>query len=59
MPTVRVTHCPACRRERLARLVGTATVNGQKQELIRCPEGACELVWAVRPDHTPRRTVAA
>jgi hypothetical protein len=59
MATARVTHCPACRRERLARLVGTTTVKGRRQELVQCPDSACELVWAVRPDHTPRRNLAA
>jgi hypothetical protein len=58
-PTVvRVTLCPACRQERITRRVGTATVKGHPQDLVQCPEMACELVWAVRPDHTPRRTAA-
>ncbi|MVO86644.1 hypothetical protein GPA10_18240 [Streptomyces sp. p1417] len=59
MPTARVTHCPACRKERITRYVGRATVKGQPQDLVQCPAGACELVWAVRPDHTPRRLTAA
>ncbi|WP_406470144.1 hypothetical protein OH738_29420 [Streptomyces hirsutus] len=58
MPAVRVTLCPACRCERITRLVGTATVKGRPQDLVQCPAGACELVWAVRPDHTPRRAAA-
>lgn len=59
MPIVRVTHCPACRKERITRRVGTTTLKGEKKDLFQCPEGACELVWAVRPDHTPRRLTAA
>lgn len=50
---VRVTHCPACRRERIARRVGTATVTGRKVVLVQCPEAACELVWAIRPEARP------
>jgi hypothetical protein len=59
MPTARVALCPACRCERITRLVGTATVKGQQQQLVQCPSKPCELVWAVRPDHTPRRATAA
>lgn len=55
---VRVTHCPACRTERIARRVAAATVNGHRQDLVQCPDKTCELVWAVRPDHTPRRAAA-
>ncbi|GAA0657204.1 hypothetical protein GCM10009535_40280 [Streptomyces thermocarboxydovorans] len=48
-----------CRCERITRLVGTATVKGHRQDLIQCPDDACELVWAVRPDHTPSSRTAA
>ncbi|WP_415947743.1 hypothetical protein [Streptomyces sp. KLOTTS4A1] len=56
---VRVALCPACRCERITRRVGTTTIKGHKQTLVQCPDTACELVWALRPDHTPRRTTAA
>lgn len=53
MPTIKVraVHCPSCRRPRNVRTVGTATVNGTPVELVRCPDPACELVWAIRTQH--------
>jgi len=54
MPTpVRVVHCPACRRERVARLIGTATINGRRMPLAQCPDDTCELIWAVRSNPQP------
>lgn len=42
-------HCPACRRERVVRPVGAATVRGTPVRLVQCADPACGLVWAVRP----------
>lgn len=40
--------CPSCRCLRNVRTVGSATVSGGPVDLVRCPDDACELVWAIR-----------
>lgn len=44
---VRRAHCPACRGQRLVRLVGTAVVRARRVELLECQDMPCGLVWAV------------
>jgi len=46
---LRPVHCPACRRERPARLAGTVTVNRIRFEVLRCLDTGCGLQWLVRP----------
>ncbi|MEU2859900.1 hypothetical protein ABZ672_16175 [Streptomyces mirabilis] len=55
---LRPVHCPACRRERPARLTGTVTINGTRYEALRCLDSACGLLWLTRPEQ-PRTAPAA
>lgn len=56
---LRPVHCPACRRERPARLTGTVTINGTKFEVLRCLDNACALQWLVRPERHRTAPAAA
>jgi excinuclease UvrABC ATPase subunit len=51
-------HCPACRQERLARLMTTVLVGGASYDLLRCAAQECELLWCVRANR-PRTAPAA
>ncbi|MFJ5155756.1 hypothetical protein ACIQCF_30130 [Streptomyces sp. NPDC088353] len=57
MPALRTAVCPACRRERPARLVTTVVVSGAPYDVLRCPDAACELLWLARAERP--RTAAA
>ncbi|MEU5633535.1 hypothetical protein ACH47C_26945 [Streptomyces rishiriensis] len=50
--------CPACRQERLARLMTTITVGGMPYDVLRCAVQECELLWCVRANR-PRTVPAA
>ncbi|WP_432162338.1 hypothetical protein [Streptomyces tendae] len=52
-------HCPSCRAPRPVRRVGTATVRGERRDLLECRDAACELVWAHRTDPQQVATPAA
>lgn len=52
-PPARVTHCPACRHERIARRVGAGHVDGRPVILWRCPRATCRLLWAIPDNTTP------
>jgi regulator of protease activity HflC (stomatin/prohibitin superfamily) len=56
---VRSIHCPACRRERIARLVATVIVSGAPYNVLRCPDSSCELQWLVRGNRPRTAPVAA
>ncbi|MDJ1131767.1 hypothetical protein [Streptomyces iconiensis] len=45
-----VLHCPACRRQRPARRIGSGAVLGRLVVLVECCETTCGLAWVVRPD---------
>ncbi|MFE2684041.1 hypothetical protein [Streptomyces mirabilis] len=55
---LRAACCPACRRERRARLVTTVTVTGVPHDVLRCLATECELLWLVRAER-PRTVPAA
>ncbi|MEV7387199.1 hypothetical protein [Streptomyces sp. NPDC091215] len=56
---IRSTHCPACRCERLARLMTTITVAGTPYDVLRCAADGCELLWLVRANRPRTAPVAA
>lgn len=43
--------CPACRTQRRARAVGTATVDSKRREVVQCTDKACELAWVPQRTH--------
>ncbi|MBV2357814.1 hypothetical protein KUM39_26240 [Streptomyces sp. J2-1] len=46
-PKPRTSYCPSCRRLRGIRIVGHATLSGDRYELAQCADRACELIWAI------------
>jgi hypothetical protein len=62
LPTARITDCPRCRTERIARRVGGVHIDGQPHDAWRCTEGRCRLIWLLPAEPTPtgpvRPTVA-
>jgi hypothetical protein len=55
---VRITHCPACRAERITKRVAGVVIGGAPHDVLQCPDKTCELCWCVRADR-PRVATAA
>jgi len=51
--------CPACRTQRRARAVGTATVDSKRREVVQCGEKSCELTWVPQRTHLVATTPKA
>lgn len=55
---IRSVHCPACRCERVARLVAAVVVSRRPYNVLRCTADDCGLQWLV-PAEPPRTAPAA
>ncbi|MET9083748.1 hypothetical protein ABZX77_17945 [Streptomyces sp. NPDC004237] len=56
---LRTVCCPACRCDRLARLMTTITVAGAPYDVLRCAADNCELLWLVRANRPRTAPIAA
>lgn len=56
---LRSIHCPACRCERVARLIATVIVSRNPHNVMHCTADDCGLQWLVRVERPRTAPVAA